>query len=171
MSFSELTRGRYSVRKFDSRPVEPKVLEQILEAGRLAPTGCNYQPQRIVLLQGDEVRRLEGVTPFLYGQDAALVICYDTTQSWKHRSGRDIGEVDASIVLTQMMYQAQELGVGSLIVGLYKEEMLRERFRIPDHYAVVALLMLGYPAPDCEPHPKLHGTRKPLEETVFCGSF
>ena len=47
MSFAELVKERYSVRKFDSRPVEKEKLDKILEAGRLAPTGCNYQPQRI----------------------------------------------------------------------------------------------------------------------------
>ena len=147
MTFAELARARYSVRKFDPRPVEQETLLQVLEAGRLAPTGCNYQPQRI------------------------LVVCWDSRESWKHRSGRDIGIVDSTIVLTQMMYRAQELGLGSLIVGLYKEQKLRENFRIPDHYEIAGLLLLGYPAPDCQPHPQLHFERKKLEETVFYGSF
>lgn len=171
MQFFELVQNRYSVRKFDSRVIEQDKMDMILEAGRLAPTGCNYQPQRIAVLKGEQVEGLRGITPFLYGQDAALIICYDTRESWKHRSGRDIGEVDATIVLTQMMYQAQELGLGSLIVGMYKEELLRERYSIPEHYKVVALLMLGYPASDCQPHPQLHFERKPLEETISYGSF
>ena len=143
MQFFELVQNRYSVRKFDSRVIEQDKMDIILEAGRLAPTGCNYQCQRILVLKGEQVEGLRGITPFLYGQDAALVICYDTQKSWKHRSGRDIGEVDATIVLTQMMYQAQELGIGSLIVGMYKEEPLREKYAIPAHYKVVAILMLG----------------------------
>lgn len=171
MQFSELVQRRYSVRKFEGRPIEQDKMDMILQAGRLAPTGCNYQPQRILVLKGEQVEGLRGITPFLYGQDAALVICYDTRESWKHRSGRDIGEVDATIVMTQMLYQAQALGIGSLIVGMYKEELLREKYAIPSHYQVVAMLMLGYPAPDCQPHPTLHGERKPLEETVVSGSF
>jgi len=171
MQFFELVQKRYSVRKFDSRVIEQDKMDMILEAGRLAPTGCNYQPQRIAVLKGEQVEGLRGITPFLYGQDAALVICYDTRQSWKHRSGRDIGEVDATIVMTQMMYQAQELGIGSLIVGMYKEDLLREKYAIPEYYKVVCLLMLGYPAADCKPHPTLHGERNPLEETVVYGSF
>ena len=70
-----------------------------------------------------------------------------------------------------MMYQAEELGIGSLIVGIYKEALLRERFNIPQNYEIVALLMLGYPAEDAEPHPQFHADRKPLEKTVFYGSF
>lgn len=171
MSYFHLVTKRYSVRKFLPAPIEEKKITQILEAGRLAPTACNYQPERILVLQGNAMQKLQGCTPCLYGQAAALVVCYDKTVSWKSKSGREIGDVDASIVLTQMMYQAEELGIGSLIVGIYKEDLLRERFSIPDHYEIVSLLMLGYPADDCQPHPQLHFERKPLEETVFFDTF
>ena len=79
--------------------------------------------------------------------------------------------VDGTIVMTQMMYRAQELGIGSLIVGMYKEKELREQFRIPDYYEIASLLLLGYPAEDCQPHPQLHDSRKMLEETVSYGNF
>ena len=171
MSFATLVEERYSVRKFDSRPIEAEKLNLILEAGRLAPTAVNYQPQRILVLQGSDMAAMEGITPCLYGQSAVLVVCYDKQESWKSKSGREIGDVDGTIVMTQMMYQAQDLGIGSLLVGIYKEDLLRERFHIPVHYEVVCLLMLGYAADDCEPHAKFHFNRKPLEETVFYGTF
>ena len=171
MSFEELVQARYSVRKFDARPIEEEKLERILEAGRLAPTGCNYQPQRILVVRGDDLERMSPCTPMRFGQTAVLAVCWDTTESWKDRTGRDIGVVDGTIVLTQMMYQAQELGIGSLIVGMYKEALLRETFRIPEHFGIVGLLLLGYPADDCQPHPQLHFQRKELEKTVFYGTF
>lgn len=171
MTFENLVKQRYSVRKYDSRPVEPEKMEKILEAGRLAPTACNFQPQRILVIQGEDMEGLEGCTPYRYGAPAALVVCYDKTVSWKNRSGREIGDVDGTIVMTQMMYQAEELGIGSLLVGVYKEPLIRERFHIPENYEIVCLLMLGYPTADCEPHPKLHADRKNLEETVFYGTF
>lgn len=171
MSFSQLILQRYSVRKFDSRPIPGDALSRILEAGQLAPTACNNQPQRILVLEGDSMKNLSGCTPCLYGQSIALVLCYDKTESWKSKSGREIGDVDTTLVLAQMMYQAQELGIGSLIVGIYKEDLLRERFHIPNHYEIVSLLMLGYPAEDCQPHPKLHSERKPLVETVYYDTF
>ena len=171
MNFSDLVKQRYSVRKYDPRPVEPEKLAAILEAGRLAPTAVNYQPQRILVVQGDDMEKMKGCTPCLYGQPVCLIVCYDKNASWKSRSGREIGDVDGGIVMTQMMYQAEELGIGSLIVGIYKEPVLRERFSIPENLEIVSLLMLGYATEDCEPHPEFHASRKPLEETVFYGSF
>jgi nitroreductase len=171
MMFSNMVKQRYSVRAFDSRPVESEKLAKILEAGRLAPTACNYQPQRILVIQGEDLEKMQGCTPCLYGQPLILVVCYDKKESWKSRSGREIGDVDGTIVLTQMMYQAEELGIGSLIVGMYKEPLLRERFAIPNNFEIVSLLMLGYPTKDCIPHEQLHLSRKSLTETVFYGNF
>ena len=125
MEFAQLVRQRYSVRKFDPRPVETEKLASILEAGRLAPTAVNYQPQRILVIQGEDMEKMKGCSPCLYGAPLAMVVCYDKQASWKSRSGREIGDVDAGIVLTQMMYQAEALGIGSLIVGIYKENLLR----------------------------------------------
>lgn len=171
MTFSDLIKQRYSVRKFDSRPVEPEKLEAILEAGRLAPTAVNYQPQRILVVQGEDLEKMNDCTPCHFGQSLVLVICYDKTECWKSRSGREMGDVDGTIVLTQMMYQAQELGIGSVIVGMYKEPQLRQHFAIPESLEIVSMLMLGYAAEDSQPHPQFHTSRKALEETVFYGSF
>ncbi len=169
MAFEELVRQRYSVRKYDSRPIEQEKMAKILEAGRVAPTACNFQPQRILVVE--DLEQMKDCTPCLYGQSAAVVVCYDKTVSWKNRTGKDIGDVDGTIVMTQMMYQAEELGVGSLLVGIYDEPLLRERFHIPENYEIVCLLMLGYPTEDCMPHPKHHANRKALDETVFYGTF
>ena len=105
MSFSDLVKRRYSVRKYDSRPIESEKLTAILEAGRLAPTGVNYQPQRILVVQGEDMEKMKGCSPCIFGAPVCMVVCYDKNASWKSRSGRDIGDVDGSIVMTQMMYQ------------------------------------------------------------------
>ncbi len=47
MDFLKLAKKRYACRKYLSRQVEPEKLELILEAGRVAPTGANRQPQRL----------------------------------------------------------------------------------------------------------------------------
>ena len=54
MDFMELAKKRYSVRKFSDKSVEKEKLEQILEAGNIAPTAKNQQPQRVYVLQSEE---------------------------------------------------------------------------------------------------------------------
>lgn len=172
MDFLELAKERYSVRKFDSKPIEAEKVNLILEAGRLAPTAVNYQPQRILVLQTEEeLQKLEASNPYRFGQTLVLLICYDKTVSWKRKyDNQDSGEMDASIVATHMMLEAYNLGIGSTWVGHFDPQILRESFAIPENLEPVLLLMLGYPGKDAEPNP-LHFKRLDKEQTVFYGSF
>ena len=71
MTFMELAKNRYSERFFDSRPVEDEKLQQILEAGRIVPTACNYQPQRFYVMRSPEaLEKVKMVTPFHYNAPA-----------------------------------------------------------------------------------------------------
>ena len=65
MDFMELIKKRYSVRKFQDRIVENEKIQMILEAGRLAPTACNNQPQRILILNSKEaLGKIKLCTPY-----------------------------------------------------------------------------------------------------------
>lgn len=173
MDFIELARDkRYSVRKFKDQPVEREKLLKILEAGRIAPTGCNYQPQRILVIEDKEAMdKIRQCTPCHFDAPLILMICYDKTTVWKNKVNGTIGgDVDASIVTTHMMLEAAELGLGTTWVGLFHHQKARELFQMPDYLVPVALLTIGYPADDAVPHP-WHTKRFDLEHTVFFNSF
>ncbi|MDO4650924.1 MAG: nitroreductase family protein [Eubacteriales bacterium] len=171
MSFFELAHERYSVRKFSDRPVEQEKLEHILEAGRVAPTAVNYQPQRILVLRGDGMERLKKCTRMTFGAPMALVIGYDKLESWKDPQGKDNGDIDASIVASHIMFTAWEEGIGATWTGHYNKAALVEEFDLPEYFEPTVILPMGYPAEDCEPHPVLHSSRKSMEETVYYDSF
>ena len=172
MGFMELAKERYSVRKFDGSKVEVDSLKSILEAGRLAPTAVNYQPQRILVLDDEErLAKLKDCTPYHFNAPLALVVCYDTTVSWKRPfDGKDMGEVDAAIVTTHMMLRIAELGLGTTWVGHFDPAALRSAFAIPDTLIPVAILPVGHPAPNAHPAP-MHEKRLSQEETVFYNAF
>ena len=52
--FMNLAKARYSVRKFLDKKVPKDIIAKILEAGMIAPTGCNNQPQRIIVVESQE---------------------------------------------------------------------------------------------------------------------
>lgn len=168
MDFLKLAQERFSVRKYDARPVEPEKLEQVLEAGRLAPTAVNFQPQRILVLDTPEsMDKLKACTPYYFGAPVALLVCYDAGVSWKRAlDGADSGAVDASIVGTHMLLEAAAIGLGTVWVGNFDIPKLRAAFGMPEQMEPVALIYLGYAAADCTPSPK-HGDRLPLTKTVF----
>ena len=86
MTFQELAHARYSVRSFQDRPIAEEHLNLILEAGRVAPTACNFQPQKIYVAKSAEAReKLASVCRCTFGAPVILVVCYDRERDWKNK--------------------------------------------------------------------------------------
>jgi nitroreductase len=172
MEFLELAKKRYSVRSFSDKKVEKEKIDLILEAGRVAPTAVNYQPQRILVIDSEEdLAKLDLCTRYRFNQTLAILVCYDKNISWKRKyDNEDMGDIDASIVATHMMLQAENIGIGSTWVGNFDPEAVIQNFNIPENIVPVAILMMGYPSEDATPA-HLHYKRLNLAETTFYGSF
>ncbi len=170
MDFLELCAERRSVRTFDDKPVEQEKIDRILEAGRLAPTAANKQPQRVYVLQSkaamDKARAAAG--RMMHNAQVALLVCYDDEESWKATSfgepDYDGGEVDAAIVTTSMMMEATDLGVGTLWVRGFNVPEAERIFGLPANIHIVCFLVLGYAAESVLAKP--HTPRKELAETT-----
>ena len=171
MDFMELAKNRYSERYFDSRPVEQEKLDKILEAGRIVPTACNYQPQRFYVLRSPEaLAKARMVTPFHYNAPLMLLVCYDLDTVWKAPHDRmfrnyNSGEQDASIAATTMMYEAEELGVHSVWLRGFDAKTVSEVFDLPGNIIPVMMFAMGYPSEKSKPN-AWHFKRMPLEEFV-----
>lgn len=113
--FKALASERYSVRKFDTKPVEQEKLDILLEAARLAPTAHNYQPQRLLVLNtADSLNKLKDCTNGHFNAPLAIIVCYDNTVSWKREyDDADMGVVDASIVGSHLMFTVADIGLGT----------------------------------------------------------
>lgn len=105
MNFAELSAQRYSLRKFSDRPVEDALLQQVLEAGRNAPTAHNNQPQRIFVLQSPEaMAKADACMGCHFHPPVLLAVAYDPAEAWNREDdGKNHGEIDATIAVTQMM--------------------------------------------------------------------
>ena len=168
MSFYDLAKARYSVRKFSDKKIEQEKLDKILLAGRIAPTAKNNQPQRVyVLKSGEAMEKVNKLTRCVYGAPLVLLVCYDETEVWHNpqREGYNTGEVDASIVCTHMMLEAWEQGIGSCWVGVFNDKEVSAAYNLPGHIKPVALMPLGYAAEDAEPAPR-HDEIRDEKETV-----
>lgn len=168
MTFQELAKNRYSVRSFRETPVEKEHMDLILEAGRVAPTACNFQPQKIYVARSAEAReKLASVCRCTFGAPVILVVGYDRTRDWKNKlmPGLTSGETDAAIVCTHMMLQAADLGIGSCWVGYFNPEQVAEVLGLPENITVTALLPIGYPAENAAPLP-LHSQYRELADLV-----
>ncbi len=172
MNFLELAQNRYSVRNFENTHLPKNVLDTILQAGHIAPTGCNYQPQRILVINTDEsIEKLKKCTKCHFNAPTALLVCYNKDECWTRKyDGAKSGIIDASIVTTHMMLQAHEMNVGSCWVMHFDPFAIRNEFNIPDNIEPVALLVMGYPSKEAKPL-SLHSEYRDINETVFFEKF
>ena len=75
MDFEILISERYSVRSFRSEHLQKDVIDKILVAGHKAPTGCNYQPQRILVMNTDEsIEKLKKCTKCHFNAPTAMLV-------------------------------------------------------------------------------------------------
>lgn len=168
MDFEKLIRERFSVRSFQDTPIEEEKLQKILEAGRLAPTGHNYQPQRIYALRSPEaLAKIRSITRCAFNAPVVLLFACDVDRQWNNplEEGVSCGIQDVSIVATHMMLAAWDQGIGSCWVCRFPNSQAEEAFALPENEKAVLLMPMGYAAEGAVPGP-LHGQSRPLSELV-----
>lgn len=169
MDFLDLAKKRYSVRKYKEQPVEEEKLQKILTAARVAPTGNNQQPVRLIVVREKEgMEKLAKATRSIYNAPMGIIVCTDKRKAWQRKyDEKNICDIDASILTDHMMMEATDLGLGSLWICWFKPEVLKEEFNIPEGIEPVNILALGYP--DREPEsPDRHDEKRiPLSELVY----
>ena len=168
MTITELMKRRYSARKFSDRRVEKEKLDAILEAGNLAPTAKNIQPQRIYVLQSEEaLSKLDILTHCRYGATTVLLFTYDSDEDWKNplEEGVHSGIEDVSIVATHIMLAAAEQGLDTCWCNYFANSKLEELFGIPKNEKSVLIMPVGYADESVKPAPG-HEQKKDLSEVV-----
>lgn len=157
MDFLQLAMSRQSDRTYDKeRPVEPEKLERILEAGRLAPSACNAQPWKMVVLTDQELARKVGkaaaglgMNKFAKDAPVHILVVEESANITSLLGGKlknkhfpliDIGILAAHIVLA-----AESEGLGSCILGWLDEKEIKRLTGIPDSKRLLLDITIGYP--------------------------
>ena len=184
MEFFEALSSRRSIRTYQDRPVEEEKLRAVLDAVRASPSWANQQCWRLVVVKDAATRQGISELSFLESffapkgyksnpamkalaeAPAVLVLCADPSQSGAIR-GQDYYLADCGIAAQSLMLAARSLGLGTVFVGIFQEEPLRDLLDIPAGVRVVGLFPLGYPAEEKKEGPK----RRPLEEICFFGKW
>ena len=170
MNFEDVIKNRYSVRKYKDKEIEDEKLLKILEAGRIAPTAKNMQPQKIYVLKSDEAKeKLGEYKRMSYNAPIVLMVCADLDKACKLEIEDNYStyEMDCSIVCCHMMLEAWSLGLGSVWIRWFNAEELRKNFNLSENIKPVCLLPIGYIADDSLPRSGFHDKRRSLDEEVI----
>lgn len=165
MEFEKIIKERFSTRSFKNDLVSEELINKILEAGNVAPTAKNIQPQKIYVVKSSEgLNKIDQISPCRYNAPIVLLICSNKSIAWTKENYSSY-EMDATIVATHMILEATNLGINSVWVDMFDNNKAKELFDLPEGIEPICLMPLGYKNDDCKPSP-MHNQRKELSEIV-----
>jgi nitroreductase len=169
MEYYDLIRTRESIRNYDpDRPVPKEMMEKILDAGRMAPSACNNQPWKFLVISSSEMlNKVKTCYPREWFKDAPhiLVVLGFRDKAWNRSyDGYNSTETDTAIAMTHIILAAENEGVGTCWIEAYNPAILREALSLHENQLIFGITPLGYPKPGFKK--TLIKTRKPLEEIV-----
>ncbi len=164
----DIIKSRRSIRHFNRVKLPYEHMQQILEAGRWAPSGANAQPWRFVVVTRRET--LAALAECCYYKvfksrhvgeaGAVVVICADPG------AGSQTYQIDAAIAGTNMTLMATALGIGSCWIGAFKEQNIQNILRVPGKLKIIALIAFGYEVGKASVPPRL-----PLSSIVHSEAY
>jgi nitroreductase len=167
MEYTDLIRTRESVRNYNpDRPVPMKTLKKILDAGRMAPSACNYQPWKFLVISSSAMlNKVKACYLRDWFEDAPhiLVVLGLRNQAWNRSyDGYNSVETDVAIAMTHIILAAENEGVGTCWIAAYNPVLLKEALNTGENQLIFGITPLGYPKPGFKK--AMIKKRKPLEE-------
>lgn len=175
----DLIISRQSDRKYSNKPIEKEKLERIIEAARMAPSACNAQPWKFIVVNDPELivkiaeaasARLIGMNSFVARAPVIIVIVREQPNMSSKVGGtiknKDYSLIDIGIATENICLQAKAEDIGSCIIGWFDERQLRKLLQIPKLKRVELLITLGYSLSE-----KRRKRRKSEAETVSYNKY
>ena len=191
MELREIVLKRRMVRNFAEKPVDPAVVDRILELTRHAPSAGFTQGQSFIVVTNPEMKKAiastcqeeeyvqKGFAPFISKAPVLLIPC--TSEAAYHRRYQEADKVntDGTEIVWPVPYWFMDIGCAvmlallaaideglvSAFAGSKDLDALRALLNIPAQVTPVGVIALGYRAPDV-PSPSLKRGRKPDEEYI-----
>ncbi len=175
----DLIISRQSDRKYSDKPVEKEKLDRIIEAGRMAPSACNSQPWKFIVVTDRDLvlkiadaasAKLIGMNSFVAQAPVILVIVRErpnmSSKVGATIKNKDYSLIDIGIATENLCLQAKAEGIGSCIIGWFDEKLIKKLLSIPKSKRVELIITLGYSLSE-----QREKRRKPAEETVSYNKY
>ncbi len=171
MDAIKMIEERRSVRKFKDEIVDRKLMKEIVNISRWAPSWANFQVARYTFVDDREtIKKIatDGVKGFVYNakvlQNApgVLVLSFVKGKSGNltkyniETSGTNTWEIfDAGIACQTFCLAAHAKGVGTVIFGVIDNDSIGKIVNLPEEETVAALIVYGYEdGENAEPTPR-----------------
>ncbi len=165
MEFHDVLKTRRSIRGFKPDPVSQELLDRVFEAVRIAPSACNLQPWKFLVLRTPEPKALvyEVYNRGAWLREAPMIVVAlgNRKTAWKRLDGTSAHVIDVSIAMEHLVLAAANEGLGTCWICAFDQAQLHHKLGLSSEWDVVAMTPLGYPDGEVRPF-----SRKALAEIV-----
>jgi len=181
MKFQELISHRQSVRKYQDKPAEREKIEKLIEAVHMAPSACNSQPWRLIIVDEPELKneiaratfsKTISFNKFAVEAPVIAVLVIEKAKLIAQIGGsiksQEYPQYDIGIAAAHFCLQATELGLGTCMIGWFDEKKIQQLLNIPEKRKIGLVITLGYPPADYKLRQKI---RKPVEQIFGFNSY
>ena len=155
MTFRDLAEARFSLRNYDSRPVEQEKIDCLLECVRVAPSAVNFRPC-VFYVVTDQV--LLAQLQDCYNRDwfktapMCIVACGNHQQAWHRKlDGKDHTYINVAIAVDHLTLAAVDMGLGSCWICNFDAQKCAQVLDLPEGVEPIAMVPIGYAATDERP--------------------
>jgi nitroreductase len=147
METLEAIKTRRSVRGFTEMNIDNSTIEEILEAGRWAPSGLNNQPWQFIIVRNPETKgalsELTEYGPTIKNAPVLIVVFLDKDHMYNYT--KDVQSIGACI--QNMLLAIHSMGFGGVWLGeiLKNKERVNEVLGAPESHELMAVVALGHP--------------------------
>ena len=134
--------------EFSEKKIDKENLTKILEAGWLAPTAKNLQPQRIFVVKTKKgIEKLKKATNNIHEASTVLIVCADRNEAYidNHYTSYN---TDGILATLNMILTATSLGIDNMWIKNFKEDIVQKEFKIEENVIPISLILLGYKTKD-----------------------
>jgi nitroreductase len=165
MNVHEAIRNRRSVREFSTRPIPAASLARLRDAIRFAPSACNLQPWRFVLVSDAQLRnqvaKVANEQLFVANAPLLVVACGFPNEAYQKMGGhRNSVDIDIAIALDHLTLAAVAEGLGTCWIGAFDAGRVKTLLRIPPEAKIVAMMPVGFPLAETSIHAIAADARK-----------
>lgn len=153
MEILEIIKKRRSIRKFLSKPIPKKVINELAEALIWAPSAGNLQSRRFYFVFNQKIKEelaeaSRDQWSFIAKAPLVIVGCLNFNASERYgERGKELFAIcDVSLSIQNLMLLAYSEGLGSVWVGAFDEEKVTEILKLQKNLRPIAIIPVGYPA-------------------------
>jgi len=154
----KIIKERRSIRSFIDKEIPDNIVQQVLEAGWMAPSAGNRQPVEFIIIKDPSIKQRLTAQKFVAEAPVVIIVVVNlerTTSRYGDRGERMYIYHDSGAAIQNILLMCKALNLGSCWIGAFNDNRVARLLELPETVLPMAIIPIGYPNQDPDPPRKI----------------